>query len=150
MSSDFNDPLSSFDAHEVRYLVVGGHAVMFYSEPRYTKDLDIWVDVSTDNAARVFRALAEFGAPLKGLAPSDFASSGSFYQLGQPPLRVDILTSIEGVTFEEAWPNRQIGEFLGRQVPFVGRQDLIRNKRAAGRPIDLLDAEQLEKPGGVT
>jgi hypothetical protein len=148
VTSDFNDLLSSFDAHGAKYLVVGGHAVMFYSEPRYTKDLDLWIDASPSNALQVFKALAEFGAPLKGLSPADFASPGSFYQLGQPPLRVDILTSIEGLTFEEAWPNRQIGEFLGRRdVPFIGKSDLIRNKRAAGRPIDLHDAGQLEESG---
>lgn len=102
MTSHFNDLLKSFDEQEVKYLVVGGHAVMFYSEPRYTKDLDIWIEASPENATRVFRALAHFGAPLTGVSEADFAAPGSFYQLGRPPLRVDVLTSIEGLEFDEA------------------------------------------------
>ncbi len=94
MTSDFNDLLSGFDELGVKYLIVGGHAVMFYSEPRYTKDLDIWIEASPENASRVFRALAKFGAPLQGVSEADFAAPGSFYQLGRPPLRVDVLTRV--------------------------------------------------------
>src|ERR1035438_4983942 len=96
MSSDFEELLRIFNGNEVKYLIVGGHAVMLYTEPRYTKDLDVWIEASEENAARVFMALAEFGAPLTGLKPSDFARQGFFYQLGQPPARVDILMSIDG------------------------------------------------------
>ncbi len=90
MNSDFEELLSLFNANDVKYLVVGGYAVMLYTEPRYTKDLDIWIEPSEDNAARVFRALSKFGAPLSGLTPSDFAHEGCFYQVGIPPVRVDI------------------------------------------------------------
>lgn len=143
MSSDWTDLLNCFDAHGVKYLVVGGHAVMFYSEPRFTKDLDLWIEATPENARNVYQSLAEFGAPLKGLSPADFASPGAFYQLGRPPLRIDILMSIEGLSFSEAWPNRHEGELFGRLVPFIGRKDLIRNKQAVGRTIDLHDAEIL-------
>jgi len=117
---------------------------MLYTEPRYTKDLDIWVDATAANAENVFRALAQFGAPLSGLSARDFASEGFFYQIGQPPVRVDVLMSIDGVRFPEAWPNRTQSK-LGQQAAwFIGRQDLIKNKRASGRHIDLHDAEILE------
>jgi hypothetical protein len=91
MHSDFEELLSIFNAHEVKYLVVGGYAVMLYTEPRYTKDLDLWVEPGPENASRVFRALAAFGAPLMGLSPDDFAHEDFFYQIGVPPVRVDVL-----------------------------------------------------------
>ena len=144
MNSDFKELLNTFNEHEVKYLIVGGHAVMFYSEPRYTKDLDLWVEASAENATRVFRALARFGAPLSGVSEADFATEGFFYQIGRPPVRVDILMSIDGVSFAEAWPQRQPGLLAGVQTWYIGRHELIRNKRASGRHIDLHDAEQLE------
>jgi hypothetical protein len=144
MNSDFEELLSVFNRNGVKYLIVGGHAVMLYTEPRYTKDLDIWIEASEENASRTFRALAEFGAPLTDLKPADFAREGFFYQLGQPPVRVDILMSIEGVSFEEAWPNRSECVLGGRHVWFIGRSDLIKNKRAAKRHIDLHDLDLLE------
>jgi len=144
MTSDFKDLLNLFNDANVRYLVVGGYAVMLYTEPRYTKDLDIWVEPTTENAARVFDALAAFGAPLAGMTPGDFAKEGFFYQLGRPPARVDILMSIDGVSFDEAWPNRNESTFDGQKAWCISRADLIRNKRASGRHIDLHDAELLE------
>src|ERR1017187_5854756 len=105
MNSDFEELLSIFNANGVRYLIVGGHAVMLYTEPRYTKNLDVWIDASAENARAVYRSLLTFGAPLAGLSAKDFAEEGSFYQMGIPPARVDILMSINGVTFAEAWPN---------------------------------------------
>jgi hypothetical protein len=121
MNSDFEDLLRSFNASSVRYLIVGGYAVMLYTEPRYTKDLDVWIDPATENAGKVFRALAEFGAPLAGLSPSDFSKEGFFYQLGRPPARVDILMSIDGVSFEDAWRNRKESVLSGQPVWFIGR-----------------------------
>jgi hypothetical protein len=144
MNSDFEELLSIFNKNGVRYLIVGGHAVMLYTEPRYTKDLDVWIEASTENAERVYRALLAFGAPLAGLTVSDFAEEGSFYQMGIPPARVDILMSIDGVTFAEAWPNRQESKLGNAQAWFIGRRELIRNKRTVGRHIDLHDAELLE------
>ena len=97
INSDFEELLSIFNENGVRYLIVGGHAVMLYTEPRYTKDLDVWIDASVENAERVYRSLLAFGAPLAGLTAKDFAEEGSFYQMGIPPVRVDILMSIDAV-----------------------------------------------------
>jgi hypothetical protein len=144
MNSDFEELLKAFNDGAVKYLVVGGYAVMLYSEPRYTKDLDIWVDASEENAHKVYYALAAFGAPLKGLTPADFASKGFFYQMGIPPVRVDILMSLDGVEFRKAWPNRHESKIGNQPAWFIGKQDLIVNKRASGRHIDLHDAELLE------
>jgi len=145
MNSDFNDLLRAFNDAGVKYLIVGGHAVMLYSEPRYTKDLDIWVEASAANAAKVFATLARFGAPLSGLSEADFAQEGFFYQLGRPPARVDILMSVDGVRFDEAWPNRTEAAFGDGRAWFIGRAELIRNKRATARHIDLHDAELLDE-----
>ena len=120
---------------------------MLYTGPRYTKDLDLWVEASEDNAARVFRALAAFGAPLAGMTPADFAAEDCFYQLGRPPARVDILMSIDGMSFEHAWNNRQQAALGSQQAWFICRADLIRNKRASGRHIDLHDADLLSGRG---
>ncbi len=103
MNSDFKELLSILNAAKVRYLVVGGYAVMKYTEPRYTKDLDLWVEASAKNARAVFKALKDFGAPLANLTAADFSREGFFYQMGRPPARVDILMSIEGVKFADAW-----------------------------------------------
>src|SRR5271169_1348956 len=113
MSSDFSDLLNLFKRCRVRYLIVGGHAVMKYTEPRFTKDLDIWIEASPKNARAVFKALREFGAPLAALSEDDFAKEGFFYQMGRPPTRIDILMSIAGVKFADAWPNRVKTEFEG-------------------------------------
>jgi hypothetical protein len=145
MTSDFEDLLKFFNANAVKYMIVGGHAVMLYTEPRYTKDLDIWIEASQDNASRVWRALAEFGAPLAGLSPEDFAHEGFFYQLGLPPARIDVLMSIDGVRFEEAWPDRRESELGTQKAWFIGREALIRNKRASGRHIDFHDADLLDR-----
>lgn len=131
MNSDFSELLNLFNANNVKYLSVGGYAVMLYTEPRYTKDLDIWIEANEENAARAFRALAEFGAPLAGLAAADFSKEGFFYQLGRPPARIDIQMSQEA----------PLG---GRTAWFISRSDLIKNKRATGRHIDLHDVEQLD------
>ena len=144
MNSDFEELLSIFNENSVRYLVVGGHAVMLYTEPRYTKDLYIWIDASLENADRVYRSLVAFGAPLAGLTAKDFAEEGSLYQMGISPVRVEILMSIDGVSFAEAWPNRQQSKLGNAQAWFIGRDELIRNKRAVGRHIDLHDGELLE------
>lgn len=143
MNSNFEDLLRVFNANCVDYLIVGGYAVMLYTEPRYTKDLDIWIAVTSENATKVYGALAAFGAPLAGLTADDFSHQGFFYQLGRPPLRIDILMSIEGVTFDEAWPHRVESHLGSERAWFIGRDELIRNKRAAGRHIDLHDADLL-------
>jgi hypothetical protein len=129
----------------VRYLVVGGYAVMKYTEPRFTKDLDLWISTDEENSKAVFSALKEFGAPLKGLTPHDFTERGYFYQMGNSPFRLDIMMSIPGVEFETAWEHREEVLLEGLTLPFISRADLITAKDASGRAQDLLDAENLRK-----
>jgi len=142
---DFRELLSLFRSNSVRFLVVGGYAVMRYSEPRYTKDLDLWVSADPRNAQSVFAALKAFGAPLQGLTPEDFAHEGYFYQMGAPPLRVDIIMSIAGMKFDEVWQRREDTTVEGVVIPFISKTDLIRSKEAAGRPQDLIDVQNLKK-----
>jgi hypothetical protein len=149
MNSDFKDLLRVFNEHKVRYLVVGGYAVIKYTEPRYTKDLDLWVEASPRNARAVFAALRQFGAPLRDITSADFAKEGSIYQMGRPPARVDVLTSIGGVRFADAWPNRVTSNFDGIPVAVISRQDLLTNKRAVGRPQDLVDVNNLLEAEGT-
>lgn len=143
VNSDFSELLSLFNAFQVRYLVVGGYAVIRYTEPRFTKDLDLWIEASPTNAHRVYHALRQFGAPLSGMSEGDFAEEGYFYQMGVPPLRIDILMSIQGVRFADAWEHRAEMDFEGLRVSFISRQDLILAKRAAGRLQDLVDVQLL-------
>jgi hypothetical protein len=145
MNSDFKDLLKRFNEYKVRYLVVGGYAVMKYTEPRYTKDMDIWVDASPRNARAVFRALQEFGAPLVNLTEVDFATEGTFYQMGRPPARIDILMSVTGLRFGAAWRRRVSVDFDGVLAHVISREDLIVNKRASGRPQDMIDVDHLEE-----
>jgi len=144
-NSDFKELLSIFNDKGVRYLVVGGYAVMKYAEPRYTKDIDLWIKADKTNAASVFQALRSFGAPLVGLTEDDFAHEGYFYQMGVPPVRIDILMSIPALTFDEAWHRRVEVDLEGILVPFISKQDLIASKLASGRPQDLIDAELLSQ-----
>jgi len=143
---DFRDLLFGFDDEKVEFLVIGGHAVTRHGYLRATFDLDVFVRPSTENAPRVMAALAKFGAPLTahGVTTADFAKTGTIYQIGVPPCRIDVLTSIAGVTFDEAWASRVNGRIDGRTIAFIGREALIRNKRAAGRPKDIVDADHLE------
>ncbi|MGP0066760.1 MAG: DUF6036 family nucleotidyltransferase [Isosphaeraceae bacterium] len=143
MNSDFRDLLRLFNARKVRYLEVGGYAVMKYTEPRYTKDLDVWVEATPKNAKAVFAALRNFGAPLADLTEADFAKEGFFYQMGRPPARVDILMSLQSVRFADAWSNRVASDFDGVTGHVISRSDLIANKRAVGRPQDLVDLDSL-------
>src|SRR4051812_2949550 len=121
MNSDFKDLLKILNTHKVRYLVVGCYAVMKYTEPRYTKDLDIWVEANPENALAVFAALREFGAPLANITAADFSCEGSVYQMGTPPARVDVLMSIDGVRFVDAWPNRVTSDFGGIPAHVISR-----------------------------
>lgn len=146
-SPDFREMLSLLEKHKVRYLVVGGYAVMKYTEPRFTKDLDLWISTDEENAKAVFAAMKEFGAPLKDLTPADFTREGYFYQMGNPPFRLDVMMSIPGLTFEAAWANREEVQVEGLVVPFISKTDLIRAKEAGGRDQDLIDAKKLRKSG---
>lgn len=147
VNSDFTDLLSLFNDNGVRYLVIGGYAVIQYAEPRYTEDLDLWISTDTANAAAVYRSLREFGAPLTGLTEDDFAEQGYFYQMGVSPVRVDVLMGIPGLDFEESWERRVVVDFDGLPVLFISREDLIMAKLASGRAQDLIDAEILSQAG---
>ncbi|MBL8923754.1 MAG: hypothetical protein JNJ54_33170 [Myxococcaceae bacterium] len=134
----------------MQFIVVGAHALAANGIVRSTGDLDVWVRPASENAARVVIALRDFGAPLAqhGVAEADFARPGTVYQLGLPPRRIDVLTQISGVEFDEAWADRRSIAVGGAPVAFLGRRALIKNKRAAGRARDLLDVELLERSGG--
>jgi len=144
-SSEFKELLKIFKKHKVCYLVVGGYAVMRYSEPRFTKDLDLLIATDKHNANSVYSALKEFGAPLANLTPDDFTSQDYFYQMGRPPLRIDIMMSIPGIGFNEAWTNHEVVELDDFKIPFISRSDLIRAKEASGRPQDKIDIEKLKE-----
>jgi hypothetical protein len=148
INPDFRDLFSAFGAHDVRFLVVGAYAVTFHSRPRFTKDLDVWIDPEPRNAERAWRALAAFGAPLSGVKPEDFTRPEAVYQIGIAPNRIDVLTSITAVDFAMAWSRRVPSEYGGAPIHVLGREDLIANKRAVGRPRDLEDAAELERGAG--
>jgi predicted nucleotidyltransferase len=143
INSDFSDLLNLFRDNNVKYLVIGGYAFIQYAEPRFTKDLDLWISTKSANATAVYKALKEFGAPLSGLIEEDFREEGYFYQMGIPPVRVDILMGIPGLNFENVWNRRVEVDFDGLLVAFISREDLIASKLASGRPQDLIDAETL-------
>jgi hypothetical protein len=145
VNPDFRDLLRGLSEADARFLVVGAYAVSFHSEPRATGDLDIWVEPTPDNARRVHAALAAFGAPLVDLTVADLSAPGTVFQIGVAPRRIDILTSITGVTFVEAWPDRREASYGGAPFPIIGVEALVRNKRALGRPKDLLDLELLRR-----
>jgi hypothetical protein len=141
MNPDFVDLLRAFVAADVRFLIVGAYALAVHGRPRGTGDLDVWVEATPDNAARVVRALVSFGAPLADVSEADFARPGITYQIGVPPGRIDVLTDLTGLTFGEAWPDRTRRPFGEIEVDFIGRDAFVRNKRATGRPKDLVDIE---------
>ena len=145
IDKDLRELLLAFNAHGVEYLVVGGYAVGVHAEPRSTKDLDVFVRADTKNSEAVFRALEAYGAPLGGLTPAAFKDEpGSVFQIGMPPSRIDILQSIDGVAFEDAWRSRIEG-FVGGEIPthIISREHLIQNKLATGRAQDIADVEAI-------
>lgn len=142
---DFEDLLRCLNDAKARYLIVGAHAVSFYSEPRYTKDMDIWIDPTPENAEKVYKALQKFGAPTKNLRVEDLTKPNLFYQLGIAPVRIDVIMSIKGVDFSTAWPNRKTTRFGKERVFILGIEDLIKSKKATMRPQDRLDLNKLTK-----
>ena len=143
MNRDFTDLLSALSDAEARFLIVGAYAVTFHSQPRSTGDLDLWIDPCPENAKRVWLALPRFGAPLEGLVVADLSTPGVVYQISVPPRRIDLLTSLTGLAFDEAWSARARGRFGDLECPFLGIAELRRNKRAVGRPRGLADLEAL-------
>ena len=151
MNRDFVEMLAALSEARADFLVIGAHAVAVYGTPRATGDLDLWVRRTPENAERVWAALEAFGAPLHDLTREDLVSDDVVFQIGLAPDRIDILTGVGGVEFEEAWQRRTEVTLWGQLVPIIGRSDLILTKRAAGRPRDLADIADLEakeKTGG--
>jgi len=147
VSPDFRDLLSAFNAHSVEYLVVGAYALAAHGRVRATGDLDVWVRPEANNAKRVMEALRAFGAPLHDLNEDDLTRPGTVFQVGVAPLRIDVLTGIDGVTFEEAWAGKITAKFADQTVPVLSARHLIVNKRAVGRTQDVADVEWLESLG---
>jgi hypothetical protein len=151
MSRDFAEMLSALSDAGARFLVVGAHALAAHGVARATGDLDIWIESTPDNARRVWSALVSFGAPLESITPADLELPELVYQIGLAPMRIDLLTSATGLDFATAWQRRGTVTVFGQSVPLIGRDDLIRNKRAVARPRDLADVaelEELERPDG--
>jgi hypothetical protein len=146
VNEDYRDILTALVEQDARFMVVGAHALAVHGYPRATVDLDIWIQSTSDNARRVWRALAAFGAPLEDLdvTESDLTRSNVVAQFGLPPNRIDILTGISGLTFEAAWPNHVEGQLEGVSVPVLGLDDLLENKRASGRDKDRADVKGLQ------
>jgi hypothetical protein len=144
VNNDFKDLFALFNKEKVEYLVVGAHAVIFYAEPRYTKDLDIWINPTKVNAIRVMKALEEFGAPLENVTVDDFTDSEKIFQIGVAPNRIDILMGIAGVDFATAIENKTISSYDDLPISILGKEELIISKKTIARPQDLLDIERLE------
>ena len=145
IQSDFRDLLESFNKNRVEYVIIGGYALAFHGAPRYTGDLDILVNTSEDNAHRILNALNEFGFGSVGLSLQDFIESNKVIQLGYPPVRIDIVTSISGVSWVEAYQNRVAGKYGDITVYYIGRKQFVINKRTVGRKKDLADLEALSE-----
>ncbi|MDD5434222.1 MAG: hypothetical protein PH343_02210 [Nitrospira sp.] len=144
MNQDFAEMLSGLSAVKAEFIIVGAHALAAHGLPRATGGLDIWIKPSPENAEKVWEELNLFGAPLSGLSINDLSTPGIVFQIGLAPCRIDILTQIDGVNFDEAWANRIYVKVLGVDVPVIGANELTKNKKAVGRPQDIADAARLE------
>lgn len=144
LSKDFIEFIELLNAHNVRYLVVGGYAVALHGHPRYTKDLDVWIELSPENAENIINALEEFGFGSLGLKPEDFLERDQIIQLGYPPNRIDILTTLKDIQFNDCYKEKVEIQIQGIKINFIDLENLKLNKRATGRPQDLADAENLE------
>lgn len=143
-SRDFEEFFELLNLSKVRYLIVGGYAFAVHAKPRFTGDIDIFLDPKKVNAEKVLKVLKQFGFGEVGIGIDDLTAANQIIQLGYPPLRIDLLTSISGVSFLQAWKNRVVGKYGGQSVFFIGKSDLIKNKKASGRKKDLLDLEDLQ------
>jgi hypothetical protein len=145
MNDDFKDLLAALLERGARFLVVGAHAMALHGVPRATGDLDVWISPDPGNAARVWQALLGFGAPVTsmGVTGKDLEAPATVVQIGVPPRRIDLLTTLSGLAFDEAWAGRTLHRVDALEVPFLGRAELVRNKRAAGRPKDMADLAAL-------
>ena len=145
VEKDYEEFLSLFNKHKVKYCIIGAFAVAFYAKPRYTKDIDILVESSKENAQKILKVLEEFGFKDLSISQEDLTTGGNILQLGYEPLRIDLLTKLEGFLFEDIWKNKMVGEYGSEKVYFIGLDDLIRNKKQSNRPTDRIDIDLLEK-----
>lgn len=148
MYQDYKDVLSAFQSHGVEYLVVGGFAVIYHSQPRFTKDLDLFINAAPANARAIYAALSDFGAPLQGIHPDDFTDRNNFFRFGREPKGVDILPEIPGIDFDTAWERRVeivVDPSTGQKANFISAHDLLVSKMASGRPQDLADAYAIQQ-----
>jgi hypothetical protein len=145
IEKDFKEFIALLNKNSVRYLIVGGYAFSFHAEPRYTKDIDFFVEDSEENAKNLLNALAGFGFKDIGLSMADFIKPGDIVQLGVPPVRIDLMTSVTGLDFAAAWENRVTGSYGDIPAFFISKADLIRNKMSIGRIQDLSDVDRLQK-----
>lgn len=144
LEKDFMDFVKLLNKHEVNYMVVGGYALAFHGEPRTTGDMDIWIDCTRTNAEKMVTVMNEFGMRSLGFKAEDFSEPGIINQIGQPPLRIDILNEIDGVRFSEAAKRKQFFNSGKIEIPFIGKEDFIKNKKASGRKKDLDDAKKVQ------
>lgn len=145
LSKDFEDFVALLNKHKVTYMVIGGYALAFHGKPRHTGDLDIWINLSDDNAQKMVGVINDFGMASLGLEKIDFLQKGGITQIGYPPLRIDILNEIDGVNFKEAYTNKLIIDIEGLPVNYIGLDDLITNKQVSGRKQDISDVNALNK-----
>lgn len=145
LNRDFREFVQLLNENRVRFLIVGGYAVAYHGYPRYTKDLDIWIWVEPRNAIRIVRTLEQFGLGSLGLSVNDFLEADQIIQIGYPPARIDLMTTVEGVQFEDCYPARVEAEIDGLTLPFIDLQNLRKNKLASGRYQDLADLERLDE-----
>jgi hypothetical protein len=144
LEPDFRDFVELLNKHQVEYMVVGGYALAFHGEPRFTGDLDIWIDCTASNASKMVEVMNDFGAASLGFTKKDFLSRKIIKQIGQPPLRIDIMGEIDGVSYKEAMNNKQFFRSQSLSIPFIGVEDFIKNKKASGRKKDLKDVKKLK------
>ena len=145
LAQDFEDFVKLLNKHQVDYLVVGGYALAFHGKPRHTGDLDIWINSSESNAEKLVNVIQEFGLATLGLTMSDFMQEGYVTQIGYSPLRIDILNTIDGVKFENAYPNKLLVDVNGIEVRYIGLKEFIENKTASGRSQDIADLKEIKK-----
>ena len=145
LDKDFEDFVFLLNKYDVNYMIIGGYALAFHGRPRHTGDLDIWIDISEENAQKMFGVINEFGLASLGLQADDFLQKGIITQIGYPPLRIDILNEIDGVEFNEAYQNKLIIDIDGLPISYISLDDLIKNKQVSGRQRDLSDVSELNK-----
>ena len=145
LNEDYKEMLQILLKNEVKFLIVGAYAMGAHGYPRGTGDFDIWVEASAENSKKIYKSLSEFGAPLSDIREETFVEKGIFFQIGVVPRRIDIITHIDGIVFEEAYKTKELIDVENLQIPFLSKEDLIKNKESTGRKKDKLDADYLKK-----